>query len=145
MIVARGHAVSFELSDGRVVHGPRGSELLHDETGRDIPADIVLVMRFEHTGKPLDGKLPKHVQQHFGQYQPKDGRGELPTLRLSSWQEVGRVKTIEYTRRGELHHGQKSHDKTHEFRRMPVLYRRGDAMLLKLGGGQRWDWRGVDG
>ena len=152
-VIARGHSVSFELADGRKIYGPRGSEILHDETGRDIPKDIAVVMRFEHTGKPLENPA-KHVRQHFGDYPVKDGRAALPTLRLSSWTEVGPVKWAYYTRRGELHHGQKSLRKEHEFSerglfsggsKLPTLYKRGDALLLKLTSGQHWDWRGVSG
>jgi hypothetical protein len=154
VIVARGHTVSFELADGRTIYGPRGTEIIQDETGREIPKDICLVMRFEHTGKPLEGPLPKHVGQHFGDYQPHDGRGDLPPL-TRGWTEVGQVKTAMYTRRGELHHGQKRHEKTHTFgesrslfgggSRLPTLYRREGALMLKLTSGQKWDWRGVSG
>lgn len=148
-VIARGHSVSFELSDGRTIYGPRGSEILHDETGRDIPRDTAIVMRFEHTGKPLEGKLPKHMGQHFGDYQPHDGRGDLPPL-TRGWIEVGQVKVIKYTRRGELHHGQKSHHKDHEFGeggflfggKMPTLYRRGEALMIRP---VRWSWKGAHG
>ena len=153
MIIARGHSVFFELSDGRTIYAPRGSEILHDETGRGIPSDTAIVMRFEHTGRKIDGKLPRHVSQHFGDYQPHDGRGDLPPLR-TGWQEVGQVKMAMYTRRGELHHGQKRREKKHEFgqqglfsggSKLPTLYRRDGALMLKLTSGQHWDWKGIHG
>ncbi|MHB8563254.1 MAG: hypothetical protein ACYDDA_04765 [Acidiferrobacteraceae bacterium] len=147
MIIARGHSVALTLADGRTIYGPRGSEILHDETGKQIPKDVALVMRFEHTGRKLEGKLPKHVGAHFGDYQPHDGRAELPPL-TRGWTEVGQVSKIEYTRRGELHHGQQRREKTHDFgeggflfgSKMPTLYRRGEALMIRP---VRWSWKGV--
>jgi hypothetical protein len=147
VIIARGHSVSLELADGRTIYGPRGSEILHDETGKQIPKDVALVMRFEHTGRKLEEPLPKYVGQHFGDYQPRDGRAELPPL-TRGWTEVGQISKIEYTRRGELHHGQQRREKTHDFgeggflfgSKMPTLYRRGEALMIRP---VRWSWKGV--
>ena len=136
MIIDRGYDVRITLASGRVV---RGSSLLHDETGRDLPANVVLVMPYRKTGKLVE-RPPGHVKQHFGNYPPRDGVFIVPPD--DGWVEVGQVAKLEYTRRGELHHGQKSHRKTHPFSKMPTLYRRGTALKI---GPVAWDWRGVRG
>ncbi|MDE2022188.1 MAG: hypothetical protein KGI71_04760 [Patescibacteria group bacterium] len=148
MLIARGHHASFELEDGRTVRGAGGAEILQDETGADLPKNVVLVVALRRTGKPL-GDVPAEVRRHFGpDYQPLEGRATLPPL-STGWRLVGRVREARYSRRGQY-----DGDWEHAFgqRRLfggraelPSLYRRGEALKLVLGDGQWWDWRGVNG
>lgn len=145
MIVARGYAVSLELEDGATVRGAKGAWLLHDETGREIPADVAVVMPFTRTGRPLSSPTTSDAERHFqkNDYAPLEGRGTLPPLD-SGWKKLGAVRWIRYSRKGKYHLPQ-GHE--HEFGRgvfgkMPTLYRRGDALKIV---GVTWKWDGAHG
>ena len=141
---AKGWNVTLVLDSGRKVRGAKGAALLHDESGRQWPADSGLIMPFSRRGsEPLedaDGKTRKY----FGDdYALRAVRVALPPASLRSWTRVGRVARIDYTRRGAF-----ADDFYHPFERaglvwktdLPVLYRRG--RVLRIEGVRRWSWRG---
>lgn len=144
MIIARGYRAVFELEGGRTVRGGAGAEILQDETGREMPRQVCLVMPFRKTGQPID-KPASHVRRHFGTGQAHLGKGELPPLERG-WTEIGKVRQAWYTRRGEhagrWHHAFGRASMFGGARKLPVLYRRGSALKLVLVEGY-WDWRGV--
>ena len=151
MIIARGFRVSFVLDDGRTIHAAKGAEILHDEEGSVWPSTSALVMAFGHTGKPITSKLPRYVRKHFGDdYAPLRGKVTLPPKRLSLWTEVGAVREVRYHRRGGEGMASPPEGDHHVFgerawvfkAKLPVLYKRGDAMRLEP---IRWDAGGARG
>lgn len=144
MLIARGYDVALYV-DGELIRCSRGSEILHDESGKDWPKSEVLILPFEKTGKRLE-RVPHAVRQHFGaEYAPMRGTVKLPPK--TGWREVGVVERIEYARRGHL-----ADEYEHTFgersmfsfggRRKPTLHRRGEALRIV---GVTWDWTGAVG
>ena len=125
MLVARGKEVAFILEDGRKVSAPHGSYILHDPSGNDWPSDSVLIARFKHTGE-LESRASSAAKDHFGGEEILRGRIVMPQRRMG-WREIGEVRSILYTFTGP-HYAPEGHE--HEFKRMPLLSRKGHYMRL---------------
>jgi hypothetical protein len=143
MLVKKGHGVRFDLETGRKVAARGG--MLHDPEGASWPRCSVLVGPFSHGGK-TDERLSSSARAYFGRgYAASRGSVELPPRAMTAWKEVGPVKTIWYTRTGEVMGGERFF---HHFkrgllsRRLPVLYRHGRFFRLELGAGCTLNHRG---
>jgi hypothetical protein len=148
VLIARGFSPSFVLKDGRTMRPPRGSAILQDETGDALQPNIVLVMPFTRTRRPLPD-APPEVRRHFGRgHEVLKGTVVLPPI-TRGWRRLGEVREAYYTRRGE-HAGHYEHTfgAWRMFRghgALPVLYQRSGALKLELAPGSSWDWAGVRG
>jgi len=154
MLIAKGYAPLFFLADGSERRGPRGSALLHDESGESWPYASGLVMPFSRRG--ADDCEDDLAQRYFGDdYVVRCATVALPPRALEEWSEVGEVASAEYRREGSEHAGYYEHDFGHAehsglfsfFKKspgkLPLLYARRGALRIELGSGAVWNWRGI--
>jgi hypothetical protein len=152
MLIRKGSQVRFELDDGRELAAPRGSSMLHDPAGTKWGKCSLLFVSFrKNVRKPTEKELAGAPKDYLGrEHSARVGTVELPPRALASWEKVGHVKEIMYVRhgtkaRGGFYHPFGVRTALMLFRkgRHPILYKRGSAMRLELGGDCIADDRGI--
>lgn len=152
MLIRKGKQASFKV-EGRIVSATRGAWMLHDPSGKEWGKCSVLFLkvRADHARPATDDEMSGAPRDYLG----REHRGrvvedvELPPRSLFSWTRVGSVDLIKYSRQGtkgpgRWHHpfGVRSASTLYRKGKLPVLYKRGDAMRLELGAGCHLDDRG---
>jgi hypothetical protein len=144
MLIAKGRSCRFDLASGRTVRAPSGAGMLHDPEGTNWPRCSILFASF--TRGPVAPDMQRSARSYFGSgYQAGKGKLDAPPKPLEGWTEIGEVKTIWYTRMGNIYGGKPffHHFKKSMFRgRLPVLYRHGRFMRLELPAGCTVNARG---
>ena len=133
-LTLKGTSVAFELVDGREIDAP-GKGMLHDATGREWPARSVLVGPFKRGRATKD--VSEDARDYLGRtYTIKQGNAktEIVPRGLWSWERVGEVARIYYTRGGTKYPGRFQH---------PFNKRSSLAVLVKgKGKVTLYQWRG---
>jgi hypothetical protein len=142
MLVAKGFGVICRMTDGRTIRAPFRYALLHDESGHDWPSCSALVMpiQIRRDDEPVDDSA---ARSYFGT-QPLGCDGETPSRNLSRWRPVGQIDQIDYTRECPKRECRLEDDYWHPIERGEArLYRLGRMLRIELGGGCKWNWRGI--
>jgi hypothetical protein len=145
MLIAKCSRVAFVLVGGKRVAAPRGTTLLHDPSGRHWPSQSCLIATFDRSGGRLEDPTDEEVAWASNPDDVRVGAIDTPPKSLSQWETIGRVETIEYTRRGVY-----ADDYEHNFeprgwlleKPLPTLRRHDGCMRLDLGRGRQFNWRG---
>ena len=137
MLIAKGYSASFKMEGGGTVRGAPGAALLHDPTGRTWPSCSGLVLPFRKTRQPLEDA---EAAKYFGEGPLRGELVGLPPKALREWRRLGEVREVLYRRTGR--HADSFFHPIAEGKRV-MLYRRGRALRLELGGGCTWNWRGI--
>jgi hypothetical protein len=156
VLIVKGHAVIFELDDGKEIRPRASLGMAHDPDGEAWPKRSVLIASYKRgRGAPAEYKGP--ARAYLGRnYKPRQGTMELPPRALAEWTYVGRVSQIFYERPGTRAPGKYRHKfgKGDHFHRlfkgngpMPRLYRSpalrcGTVYRLELPPGSVADDRG---
>lgn len=148
MLLVKGRAVSFDLTDGAEIDAPTDSSLLHDPTGRYWKKTSCLVMPIRKDGDEDDGD--DFTRDYYGKnYQTRVGDVTLPPKRLDAWRYEGDVEEIWYTRPGKKYPGRYRHQFNGRNLRTLVkgtgrvrLYSRGSIFRLDMPRGAVADGRG---
>jgi hypothetical protein len=152
MIIRKGNGVSFELEDGREVVAPKSWAMLHDPDGKKWNACSGLIVPFRTrqrraTPEEMEGAPRDYLgKQHVGYVSTV----RLPPRSLASWERVGPVAKIWYTRQGTRAPGPYWHPfgkRQWQYLftkgKKAVLYRRPGALRIELQSGCLWDDRGI--
>jgi hypothetical protein len=152
MLIRKGRGVHFVMEDDARVSAPRGTSMLHDPKGTKWGKCSLLFAGFTPGERePTDAEAEGEPRYYLGkQHKMMVGRVELPPRALSSWEKIGRVKQIFYTRLGSKAPGYYKHPfgvrtalMLWRKGKMPVLYKRGSCMRLELGADCLLDDRGI--
>jgi hypothetical protein len=106
MLIVKGRAVSFDLTDGGKIDAPASYGMMHDPAGRYWKSTSLLVAPFEKLGKDVDGD--KYSKDYLGaSHLTRVGDVRLPPKRLTDWCYEGEVERIWYTRTGRKYGGKR--------------------------------------
>lgn len=158
MLIAKGKRVLFDLESSprspryceecKVEHvaPPPSYGMLHDPDGEDWPRSSVLVMPYRKGSRSID-YAP--ARAYFGSgYRTVDGTTKTPAFALSSWERLGKVDRIWYTRGGVSHPGPFQHKVNKGWgallfgKKRAILYKKGTVYRLEFPDGAEMDWRG---
>ncbi len=127
--------------------------MLHDPRGTSWGKNSLLFVKFRpNVRAPTETEYEGDAKHYLGQkHRARVGAVELPPRALSSWEKLGNVKQIFYTRVGTKAPGRFQHPFGVRTMLMlwrkgksPVLYRYGSsAMRLELGSSAILDDRGI--
>lgn len=149
MLIVKGKAVSFDLTDKTKIDAPADHGMMHDPTGRTWKKTSVLVAPFKKLGDETDGD--KYSRDYLGHsHLTHAGDVRLPPKELGAWQYEGEVERIWYTRTGKKNGGKRFQHKFNAigFQRLvrgkgkARLYSRGNIYRLELSRGAQLDSRG---
>jgi hypothetical protein len=142
-LIAKGRGVTFEMADGREIHC--SGAMMHDPSGRWWPSKSVLIgpARLRQSKTDIEGD----ARAYFGRSDGHVGRVNTPPKPLKSWDYLGEVADIFYTRSGRragyyrhsFNEGLMSLLGGHKKVR---LYKRGKFCRLELPRGAQLDDRG---
>lgn len=148
MLVCKGFAVSFDLTDGTQIDAPKRNAMLHDPRGRFWKRTSILIAPFKRGSNEVEGD--DDSRDYLGKnHLTRAGDVALPPKELSEWRYLGEVETIWYTRHGSKAKGRYRH----HFNKSVVgrvvkgygkarLYARGRLYRLELPRGAIADGRG---
>jgi hypothetical protein len=153
MLIRKGFGAWFKMVDGGArISAPRGSSMLHDPKGTSWGKCSLLFVRMRmNTRQPTEREIEGEAKHYLGKaHRYGVGSVELPPRALAGWEKLGAVDEIFYDRPGTKAPGLYKHPFGKRtalmlFRqgKKPLLYRRGSAMRLELGGSCLLDDRGV--
>ena len=146
MLIVKGHAVSFDLVDGKKIDAPARNGMMHDPTGRYWKRTSVLVGPYERLSEESDGD--KYTRDYLGSgfavrvgdtYLNRAGDSKLPPKALSAWAYEGEVEKIYYTRHGARNGGKRFKHKMNEMSLARLFKGKGHARLYSCGAWYRLD------
>jgi hypothetical protein len=155
MLMVKGTRVAFDMQEGGEVIVRSKSGMMHDPKGIAWPRCSLLVGPFQRTGHHPE-REGADARAYFGRsYSLLQGQVASPPPRaLSSWEKLGPVEQIWYTRTGSRFTGKFRHPfnqpgvVTQIFKgkgRPPILYAHGSFLRLEMqagclvdSGGIRW-------
>jgi hypothetical protein len=134
MLILKGSSVRLEIGRRAVLVG----SMLHDPDGNAWPACSFLCAKFSPGGRDAtDEELKGAPRDYFGKnYRARVGKIELPPRNLSSWEFVGDVTKIWYTRPGTKAPGRFVHKINSPRGLWKIIFflkGRGEAKLYKRG------------
>jgi hypothetical protein len=149
LLIVKGKAVSFDMTDGSGIDAPARSAMLHDPRGKFWKKNSILVAPFKKLGQTSDGDSDS--KDYLGRtHLTRVGDVPLPPKELSAWTYEGEVSEVWYTRHGAKYGGKRFR---HAFNKSLLgrlvkgrgkarLYSRGSLYRLELPRGAIVDGRG---
>jgi len=131
-VIAKGFAVSFDLTDGTAIDAPAAYAMLHDPTGRYWKRTSVLVAPFDKRGEEVEPSSA--ARDYLGRsWKTREGSVALPPKPLSAWRYEGEVECIWYRRHGAKYGGQRFKHRFNEPGLRKLIYGSGRARLYSRG------------